>query len=434
MGYGLSYTKIGFFALATLPYAFKFLWSPLIDRLTLPFFGTFLGKRRGWLLFSQLSLMVSLWCLASIDISHNLVTTAFIVFGVSFFAATQDILLLTYQAEILARSTYGAGEAMSIFGYRMGMIVASAGALYLASSFSWGTVYVIMSMFVLVGIITTLFIAEPVVHPSVEAVLREEKARDYLHSHPRLRGWQARILSWCYGAIVCPFADLIQNKIWIPALLVIFFYKLGDNLIGTMSNLFYVDLGFSKIDIANASKIFGMWASIFGGFVGGMLINRLGMVRSLFWFALIHAVATLMFVVMSYVGNSLPFLYFSIALEHITGGMRTTALFAYQLTLCNVSYAATQLALMTSLVNLGRTSCASISGFLVDILGWTEFFFLASASSIPVLLLVLWLGKKANEPVFALKNMPKDVKLKPISRIQAIRGDKEEKYRATGSD
>ena len=371
-GYGLSRTQIGFFALAMLPYAFKFVWSPLIDRLNIPVFGRIFGRRRGWLLFSQISLMLSLVVLANLNLAANIPLTAALVFCVSFFSATQDILLLTYQAERLGRNTYGAGEAMTVFGYRMGMVIGSAGALYIAGMYSWSLAYMVMASLVFIGVITTLSMEEPQVQKSKESQLREEKARQYLNSHPKLKGWKAEVLAWFYGAVFCPFSDFMRQKIWLPALFLMFFYKLGDNLIGTMSNLFYVDLGFSKIDIANASKIFGMWAAIFGGFIAGVLINRIGMIRSLFWFAAVHGVATLMYIVMLKSGKSMSMLYLSIAIEQVTAGMRTTALFSYQLTITNLSYAATQLALMTSLVHFGRTSCSSISGYMVDQLGWED--------------------------------------------------------------
>lgn len=422
--YGITLTEIGLFGLATLPYAFKFVWAPIIDRFKIPFLGEKLGRRRSWLILSQTFLILSLWGLSFIDLSQNLALTGFFIFCVSFFSASQDIVMLAYQAESLKRSTYGAGEAMSIFGFRMGMLMASAGALYMTSFLSWGDVYFAMSLFILVGTITTLSMDEPVVVPSEESILREKKGRDYLHSHPRLKGWKAPLLSWLYGAIVCPFIDFTRQRVWLMALLVMFFYKLGDNLIGTMSNIFYADLGFSDIQIANASKIFGMWTSILGGFIGGWLIYRIGMIRSLMWFAFIHGLATLMFVVMVHMGKNLEMLYISIALEHITGGMRTTALFSYQLTLCNVSYAATQLALMTSFVHLGRTIFSAASGYLVDIMGWENFFYLASFCTVPVLVIVWLLGKVADESVFSFQFRPIPLDTAKPNRIGALRGKK----------
>ena len=417
------------FGLATLPYAFKYVWAPLIDRVKIPVLTDLLGRRRSWLIVSQFTLILSLWGLAFIDLSADLFVTASLVFCVSLSSASQDIVMLAYQAERLGRSTYGAGEAMSIFGYRMGMLLASAGALYMASFMSWGEVYFVMSLFVLTGTITTLNMAEPEVKENAESQLREQKAHEYLHSHPKLKGWQASVLSWLHGAVVCPFTDFMRQRVWLAALMVMFFYKLGDNLIGTMSNIFYADLGFSDIEIANASKIFGMWTSILGGFIGGVLIYRIGMVRSLMWFALIHGLATLMFVVMVHMGKNTEMLYLSIALEHITGGMRTTALFSYQLTLCNVAYAATQLALMTSLVHFGRTVFSSMSGFMVDSMGWENFFYTASACTIPVLVMCWWLGKLSGEPVFRLQFRKPEPDLK-LNRIQAINEGNREEDRA----
>lgn len=421
--HGLTLTHIGLFGVATLPYAFKYLWAPLMDRLPIPYLSQRLGRRRSWILVTQLILMVALWGLAGINLAHNLFLSAGLVFFVALASASQDIVALAYQAEVLGRRTYGAGEAMSIFGYRMGMLLSSAGALYMTSFMSWGHVYFVVSLFVGVGMITTLIMKEPVFEVSPEMVLREQKAREYLYSHPWLKGWKASMLSWLYGAVVCPFKDFMRQPIWFYALLLMFFYKLGDNLIGTMSNIFYADLGFSDIEIANASKIFGMWTSILGGFIGGALIYRVGVVQSLFWFALLHALATLMYICMVYGGKSTHLLYVSIALEHITGGMRTTALFSYQLTLCNMSYAATQLAVMTSFVNLGRTIFSSLSGYFVDLLGWRDFFFLATFCTLPVLLIVWKLGRASGQSFFP-RRRKKEKALARLSRLQMIKEGK----------
>jgi len=402
---GVSYKAVGLFGLVSFPYALRFLWAPLVDRMPIPYFTRRFGRRRSWLLLSQISLMIFLLIFATVDPTQNLAMTALLALCITFSAATQETLMMTYQMESLPQEQYGPGEAVGVFGYRMGMLVSGAGALYIATSWNWAIAYLTMALLVGVGLLTTLSIKEPNVVISPEARLREEQARYYLTNHPRLKGAMGEGLSWLYAAVICPFSNFMQQKGWIASLLLMFFYKLGDNLIGPMANVFYLELGFSKIEIANASKFFGIGASIFGGLVGGIIVTRLSFLRSLLLLGFLHAVANFMYIMMFHAGYSIEMLYFTIAIEHITSGMRTTALFAYQLTLCNVSYAATQLALVASLVNLSRTCFSSLSGWLVVELGWVNFFSLTAIASFPGLLLVLYLMRiNRPRPSSSIKN------------------------------
>ena len=385
---GISYTKIGLISWVAFPYTVKFLWSPFIDRLKLPFLNRKLGKRRSWLFTSQICLMLSIFALSLTNPSQNLTLTAIAGLFVTFFAATQDVTMLAYQVERLGRQQYGAGEAMGIFGYRMGMLLSGAGALYFSDFFSWQEVYRIMAGCVGVGLLTTLIIKEPDPVQNTEALLKEQRAHDYLHSHPRLNRRFAKLLSWLYGAVICPFANFMTKKGWFVAILIMLFYKIGDNIVGNMTNIFLLETGYSKSEIASVSKVFGMATSIFGGFVGGYMIARIGMLKSLFVTALIHGMSMLMFVVIANVGYNLDLLYLTIALEHITSGMRTTSLFAFQMTLVSPVYAATQLALLTSVVHFGRVFVASFSGVILTAVGWNAFFIISSASTIVSLLFV----------------------------------------------
>ena len=394
---GFSNTTIGVFSLCALPYTIKFIWSPFIDRLKLPILTKHFGRRRAWLLLSQVMLVATIVAISLLNPHEYLTLTIILATAIAFFSATQDVVMLAYQVERLGRNQYGPGEAMGIFGYRMGMLSSGAGALYLAEWITWSQIYQIMAMLIGIGIITTLCIDEPATVVNQESQAREQKTHDYLLAHPRLSGWQAEVLSWLYGAVVCPFYDFVRNNFWFPALLIMFFYKLGDNLIGNMSNLFFIDLGFSKSEIASASKVFGMANSILGGFIGGVIIARFGITQSLLFNGFVHGISIFLYVLMAQVGYSIEALYFTIAVEHITSGMRTTALFAYQMTLCSPMYAATQLALFTSVVHLGRTLMASCSGWLSDQLGWVNFFNLAGASTIVSLGLVWWLAKLEKE-------------------------------------
>jgi PAT family beta-lactamase induction signal transducer AmpG len=390
---GFTNTAIGTFSLCALPYTVKFIWSPFIDRLRLPFLTKRFGRRRAWLLLSQVMLIITIVAISFLNPREYLTLTIILATAIAFFSATQDVVMLAYQVERLGRNQYGSGEAMGIFGFRMGMLTSGAGAFYLAGSITWPQVYQIMALLLGIGLITTLCIAEPDVVINQESQAREQKAHGYLLSHPRLSGWQAQALSWLYGAVLCPFYDFVRNNFWLPALLIMFFYKLGDNLIGNMKNIFFVEMGYSLNEIASVSKIFGMLNSILGGLICGVIIARFGITQSLLFNGFVHGISIFLYVLMAQVGYSIEVLYFTIAIEHITSGMRTTALFAYQMTLCNPVYAATQLALLTSFVNLGRTLTAACSGWLSDHLGWVNFFNLAGASTIVSLGLVWWLAK-----------------------------------------
>lgn len=403
---GVSYTKIGFFGIATLPYALKFIWAPLVDFFPIPFLSEFLGRRRSWLFVSQITLMFTLCIIAIINPIKNLVFTAIILFFVAFAAATQEIVMLAYQAERLKKSQFGAGEAMSIFGYRMGMLVSGAGALYLSTFLSWKSIYLFMAFLGVIGIITTLLIAEPNVNIQSNSSSHDLCSKQMFEFYFTHTSKSDLFFNWIYTAIISPFIDFMHNRGWYIVIGIMFCYKLGDNLIGSMSNLFYDDLGFTAAEIASASKVFGMWATILGGFLGGIFISRLGMIKSLFIFGLFHGISTLMYIFLARHGGVLPLLYLSIALENVTGGMRTTALFAFQFTLCNISYAATQLALMTSFVHLGRTLFSSFSGYLVDMLGWVDFFYVATSATIPSLLLIALLAKVTGEKFITNKGTP----------------------------
>jgi PAT family beta-lactamase induction signal transducer AmpG len=393
----ISLTKIGLMSIAVLPYTLKFLWAPLVDRLRLPGLTLWLGRRRAWLFLSQSFLIIFLLCLSRLDPAYHLKQIIVFVFLIACSSATQDIVMLAYQVERLQRSQYGAGEAAGIFGYRLGILLAGAGAFYLASFLSWNNVYLVMAGFQCIGLITTLCAVEPQPIQNSESQLREQKAREYLVTHPRLKKWQRTILSWMYGAIIAPFHDFIKQPFWLASLFIMLFYKCGDNLIGSMGNIYFNKLGFTNIEIANGSKIFGLWATILGGFVGGLIVRRYGMLKSLFWCGAFHGITALGFILLGMVGHNSIIFYLVVALDNISGGMRVTALFAYQMTLSSPSYAATQLALLTSMTHLGRVIFSAPSGWIVEHLGWNILFLLATVGVVPVLMVIYYLSRIKKE-------------------------------------
>ena len=397
---GVTKTNVGLLGLVALPYAFKFLWAPLIDRLPLPFFTTRFGRRRGWMIFSQLLLIASIIMFAQFNPAENLTRTAYLALMISFCAATQETLVLTYQMESLNRDQYGPGEAFGILGYRLGMMTSGAVALYLADAVNWNVAYILMGLGICIGLITTLVIDEPQKIVKPEELLIEQKAHDYLHAHPSLNPFSAKLLSWIYGAVICPFINIIQrNPTWLSLILLMILYKVGDNLIGTMGNVFFVELGFSFSEIASATKVFGLFATILGGLIGGVLVTKYGFLRCMLYFTVIHGATHLLYVVLTHNSGNMPLLYLTVGLQHLTSGMNTTALLAYQLTLCSQHYAATQLALLASLFFTGRTLFAPLSGYLADQLSWPDFFYVSFAVTAIPIIIVLHLIKRQRDPI-----------------------------------
>lgn len=390
---GVSKTAIGLFALASTPYTFKFLWSPFIDRLSLPFLTARLGQRRGWAVFTQLMLIATIFCLGSVDPVKTPLRMALFAFLVVFCSASQDIVIDAYRVEILPERLYGAGAAMIVLGYRIGMLVSGAGALYLSSFFGWFVTYTIMASLMTVGIATILLNPEPQHQPSREAVALEEKAAAYIAARPALKGRKARLLAWLYGAAIAPFAEFLSRKGWLFILLFILLYKFGDALAGVMTNPFFVELGFTKIEIANISKAFGLAATIIGGIIGGLLVDRLGIMRSLLVCGILQMLSNLVFVLQAKAGHNLHVLVLSIGIENLSGGMGTAAFVAYLSSLCNVAYTATQYALLTSFMAFGRTLLSSSGGWLADNMDWVSFYLTTTAAALPGLILLVWMAR-----------------------------------------
>ena len=388
---GVTKTTIGLFALVGMPYALKFLWSPLIDRVPIPLLTPLLGRRRGWAILTQLVLMLAIVGLGSTNPAENLGLTALCALLVAFCSASQDIVVDAYRVEILDKSQYGAGAGMVVMGYRIGMLASGAGALYLASYVGWFEVHAVMAALVTVGIVTILLNPEPKVVKSAESVAREERVTNYLARRPDLRAWQAGTLAGMYSAVVCPFADFMARRGWAVILLFVIFYKFGDSLAGVMAYPFYVELGFSKIEIANISKLFGLAATIIGGFLGGLLVRKFGVMNSLLICGVLQMLSNLLFAVQAMVGHDIYMLTVTIGIENLAGGMGTAAFIAYLMSLCTLAYTMTQYALFSSLFAIALRVFAAPSGWLADQLDWISFFLLTTGAALPGLLLLLWL-------------------------------------------
>ncbi len=390
---GVSKTAIGLFASVSTPYTLKFLWAPIVDRARVPLLCRALGRRRGWLLLTQLGLMASLLGLGSTHPDINAWMTALMAVLAAFCSASQDIVVDAYRVEILEEEKYAAGAGAYVLGYRIAMLVSGAGALFLANVLPWFEVYAVMAALVLVGVATTLLIAEPDVAATAESAELEEQARLFLARRPRLRGRSAAAAAWLYGAVVCPFADFMQRKGWAVILLFVMLYKFGDALAGVMTNPFLLELEFTKTEIATVVKTYGFFATIIGALAGGAMMKALGMVRSLWICGLFQMFSNLMFAVQAEVGHSTSMLVVTIGIENLASGMGTTAFVAYLSSLCSVSYTATQYALLSSVMSAARTWLSSSGGWLAESMSWVAFFLLTTVAAVPGLLLLAWLTR-----------------------------------------
>src|ERR1700704_151456 len=355
---GVSLTTIGFFALVGISYNLKFLWSPLIDRLPIPFLTARLGRRRSWALAIQISLAFAILAMGMTDPRSDPAATAIAAVVVAFLSASQDIV---------------------IDASRFGLLAASAGALYAAAYGTWSFAYSLMAALMLVGMATVWFTPEP-------GGIREPEQLPGATAFDRLKTWLGR-------AVVAPFVDLFQRTGgagFVVIVLFIVLYKFGEALAGTMSNPLYVSLGFTKPEVANIGKIYGFAATLAGLALGGVVVYRIGVFRALLICGILQASSNLMYAVQVWAGHDVVFLAMTIGYENLTNGMGSAAFVSYLSGLCNVSFTATQYALLSSLAGVGRTILSAWGGKMAFLLGWTPFFLVSTVLCIPGLLLLLW--------------------------------------------
>ncbi len=377
---GVSRTEIGLFALVGVSYSLKFLWSPLIDRLPIPWLTARLGRRRGWALAIQLPLALAILALGFADPRAHPLTTALAAVIVAFLSASQDIVIDAYRIELLRPEEQGAGAAATQWGYRFGMLAASAGALYAASFGGWRFAYAVMAALMGVGMVTVWLTPEPGGIGPPEALPGETPL--------------ARAAAWLERAVVAPFADMLGRDGALAILLFVILYKFGDALAGTMSNPLYVALGFAKVEVANIGKVYGFAASLAGLALGGLVVARIGVFRALLVCGALQMLSNLMYALQVWAGHDLFVLALTIGVENLTGGMGSAAFVAYLSGLCTVAFTATQYALLSSLAAVGRTTLSASGGALADALGWTPFFVLSTLACLPGLALLLWMMRR----------------------------------------
>lgn len=379
---GVSKTVIGLFVMTTLPYTFKFLWGPLVDRLSLPPLTTLLGKRRGWALLTQVTLALSLMGLGSTNPAENIWGTAIMALCVAFSSAMQDMVIEAYRIEISDDYHAGTTAASSSLGYRVGLLVSGAGALYLAEVVSWYHVYIIMACCVGVGMITILI--SPRTKTLVPSAFPRSKHR--LSESSTLSG---PVLQWIKQTYLPPLKQLLNNNDWRVVLAFILFYKVGDTAINVMNTPFLIELGFSKLEIANVAKLFGISSMIVGGFIGGLLLTRFGILTSLILCATLQVLSSLMFVMQAIVGYNLEILVITIGVENLTCGLGAAAFIAYLSSMCSQPNTATHFALLSSFGSMMRVILSIAAGWLADCVSWDVFFLITALGSIPCLLLLM---------------------------------------------
>lgn len=365
---GLDIKTVGLFAATATPYNLKFLWAPLLDRVRLPGLSAGLGNRRAWILVCQLGLVAAMGALALTDPAQNPWWTALFAVVVATLSASQDVVIDAYRVDLLTEEEQGSGAAMAVFGYRVAMIVAGAGALYLAAwAGDWPTTYGVMGGLMAMCMLVTVWVPRP--------------------SHELVP--EAGFAAHLREGVVGPFKDFLTRPSWGLILVFVLTFKLGDSLAGTMTNPFLVDLGFGKTEIADVSKVFGVLASLVGVSLGGLLVRRVGIVGALWAAGIVQLASNFLFCLQAVLGKNLYSLVALVGVENLTGGLGTAAFVAYLSGLCNRRYTATQYALLTAVSSVLHTVLGMGTGFVVASLGWVTYFGLTAVVALPGLV-SLW--------------------------------------------
>ncbi len=356
---GADIMTIAWFSWIGIPYLLKFLWSPLMDRYVPPF----LGRRRGWMLLTQLALVAGIAGMAISPPNTKLWLLGCLALWVAFASASQDIVIDAYRTDLLPAAERGMGAAVSVLGYRLAMLASGGLALILADRIGWRQTFFVMAALMAVGLATSLVAPEPALRATPPRSLRE--------------------------AVVEPLKDLLSRSGALQLLALIALYKFGDALAGTLTTAFLIrGVGFSLTDVGTINKVLGLASLLAGGLVGGLLLVRMSLTRALLLFGVLQAISNLSFALLAWAGKSYPLLVFAVGFENLASGMGTAAFVALAMALCNHSFSATQYALLSALASLGRILFGPVTGALVEAVGWANFFVLTFVAALPGLWLV----------------------------------------------
>lgn len=376
---GINLRDIGLFGLAGLPFTIKFVWSPLVDGMRIPILYKLVGQRRSWLVLSQIFLIGIICKFGFLNPQTDLRTIVYYAIALAFVSATYDIAYDAIRVEMLEADRQGAGAGMAIMGYRIGMLMSGGISLIVADVYSWKTAFFFIGTTLLISTIATLFAKEPTKH------IVEQDGKTH---------W----LEWCKTFMVKPFLSFIQqHKNWVVVILFAVLYKLGDAMLGKMANPFYQQMGFTKTEVAEITKFYGFGMTIIGSIIGGWAVYKFGLMKTLLYFGILQMLSNLTFVWQAHMGHNTLALTAVITIENIASAMGTAAFTAYLSSLCNVRFTATQYALLTSFMSLGRWLTNAPSGYMVDKvnglgLSWETYFTVSTLLAIPGLLLIRYLN------------------------------------------
>ena len=351
---GINKTTIGIFALVGIPYALKFLWAPILDASIFGSFSAKVGRRRSWIIVMEVLIGVNILLMAYVDPIQSTLNLAILAFTLSFFSASHDVAIDAWRIEIHKKSELGLGAAMYVTGYRISLLVAGAGALVIADLYSWKLAFISLASLFPLGILIVGF-----------CNIKENTFNEYKERKSYKSIFTTRVID--------PFLDFMRKNNWVLILVFIALFKWGDALLGVLSQPFMLEIGFTKSEIAAVSKVYGLIATLVGLFIGGIIISRLGIIKSLLIAGILQLLSNLVFISLAINGSSIPLLMSTITIENLSGGIGTAAFIAYLSSLCNIRFSAFQYALLSSFMAFSRTWLAAPAGWLIDTVIWIKY-------------------------------------------------------------
>ena len=386
---GVQRTAIGFFSWVGITFSIKVLWAPVLDNLALPWITRFLGQRRSWMLTAQLGLLVGLFSMSTLDPGIQIWSLALLATFVAFCSATQDICIDAYRIEAAPRELQAAMAATYIFGYRLALLVSGAGAFYVADLYDWELAYQLMALLMLIGIATTGLISEP---SSVKSVRWGPLEISLLERLNTKRNVITSKLNRAMVLVYAPFFSFFQEYRGHAAILLLFIgvFRISDITMGVMANPFYLELGFTKSQIASIAKVFGFLMTILGSALGGVLVVKIGIMSPLLITAILVMITNLLFSILALMGPDLNWLALVIGADNLAGGMSNVVFIAFLSSLVNQNYTATQYALFSSIMTLPGKFAGGFSGLIIDSLGYPIFFVYAAFIGLPAILLIMY--------------------------------------------
>ncbi len=396
---GVDRSAIGFISWVTLFYGLKFLWAPLVDRLSIPFLTSFLGQRRSWMLVAQLGVIFGLWWMASTDPSVQIGALVIGALLVAFSSATQDISIDAWRIESASVDHQGAMAGAYQLGYRLGLILAFGGAATIAGSFSWNVAYFLMGCAMFVGLISTFIISEPKRSIDQQTWTQEKRVTSYLDQNSKLPNSLRTIIAWLIGAVACPFIDFFKRNGLLALLILLFIglFRISDITMGVMAGPLYVDMGFTDTQLGLIKGTFGITVTILGALIGGVLVMRYGVFIMLIISAILVVLTNLVFAWMATQAADIFMLATVITADNLSGGIAGSTFIAYLSGLTNRAYTATQYALFSSIMLLPGKFIGGFSGQIVDNIGYANFFIYAAMLGVPSIVLAIFLYSRKDK-------------------------------------